>query len=83
VTSFFAGATAVTALTIGLYFLRFWRTTRDRFFIMFAIAFWVFAVDRTLLAALDKASDYTTAVFALRLLGFVLIIAAIVLKNRE
>jgi hypothetical protein len=83
VTTFFQGATAVAAAAIGLYFLRFFRATRDPFFVMFAVAFWIFAIDRVLLASIDRASDYTTAVYTFRLSGFLLIIAAIVVKNRQ
>jgi hypothetical protein len=83
VTTFFQGATALAAAAIGLYFLRFFRATRDPFFVMFAVAFWIFAVDRVLLASLDRASDFTTVVYTVRLLAFVLIIAAIVVKNRQ
>jgi hypothetical protein len=83
VTTFFQGATALAAAAIGLYFLRFFRATRDPFFVMFAVAFWIFAVDRVLLASLNRASDFTTVVYTVRLLAFVLIIAAIVVKNRQ
>jgi hypothetical protein len=83
VTTFFQGATALAAAAIGLYFLRFFRATRDPFFVMFAVAFGIFAVDRVLLASLNRASDFTTVVYTVRLLAFVLIIAAIVVKNRQ
>jgi hypothetical protein len=37
--SFLWGASAAASWAIGLFFLRFWRDTRDRFFAMFATAF--------------------------------------------
>ena len=35
------GAIAVTSLVIALFFLRFWKETGDRFFLFFAISFFV------------------------------------------
>lgn len=32
-TAVFAGAVAMASLTIALFFLRFWKTTHDRFFL--------------------------------------------------
>jgi hypothetical protein len=58
---FLAGGNAVAALAIALFFLRFWRDTCDRLFIMFAIAFAVFAVNNVLLSTLGEHSDARTA----------------------
>lgn len=33
------GAIALASLLVGLFFFRFWRQTRDRFFLYFALAF--------------------------------------------
>lgn len=80
---FLNGGTAAACLVIGLYFLRFWRRTGDRFFIVFALAFWAFAVNRVALVAIgDENEAARTLVYALRLAAFVLIVAAIVDKNR-
>ena len=35
-----SGALVMACLVIGLCFLRFWKTSRDRFFLYFALAFW-------------------------------------------
>lgn len=66
----------------GLFFLRFWRDTRDRLFGIFAGAFWLLAVQRALLASIDPSPGETVWLYGLRLLAFVLILAAIVDKNR-
>lgn len=78
-----AGATAVACLAIGLFFLRFWRDSRDRLLLAFAIAFWTFAANRMVLAALDRDHEARVAVYSLRALAFLVIIAAVVDRNRR
>lgn len=80
---FLSGATAMACLGVGLYFVRFWRQTGDRFFAIFALAFWVFAANRVALLLVDDESESVrTGIYVIRLLAFVLIIAAILDKNR-
>ena len=76
------GALAAVAAIIGLFFIRFWRLTRDRFFVFFAAAFWIMAANWSAIAWL--ATDETRHYFYLvRLVAFVLILVAIVDKNRH
>ena len=35
------GAISMASLTIALFFLRFWRNTGDRFFLWFALSFFI------------------------------------------
>jgi uncharacterized membrane protein HdeD (DUF308 family) len=77
------GAIAMAGAVAGLFFLRFWRDTRDRFFLFFAVAFFIDAINRVVLA-LDKYSEETEPFFYLvRLLSFVIILAGIADKNRK
>ena len=76
------GASALAALVAGLFFLRFWRDTRDRFFALFAVAFWVLAADWTALAIFNPPSETRHLFYLGRMVAFLLIIAAIVDKNR-
>jgi amino acid transporter len=69
-------------LVAGLFFLRFWRETRDRLFGIFAGAFWLLGVQRALLAIVETSAAGTVWVYGLRLLAFVLILVAIIDKNR-
>lgn len=48
------GAISMASLVAGLFFLRFWRDTGDRFFLFFAVAFLVEGVNR---AALGLSGD--------------------------
>lgn len=82
-TDLLAGGTAVACLAIGLFFLRFWRDSRDRLFLAFAVAFWSFALNRLVLAALDRDHEARVLVYSLRAAAFVVVIAAIVDRNRR
>jgi len=79
---FLNGGTAVGSLVVALFFLRFWRETGDRFFALFALAFTTFAANRTLLAVLEDEGEGATGVYVVRLLAFLIILGAIVDKNR-
>ena len=50
-----AGALAMGFGIAGLFFLRFWRKTRDRLFALFALSFFVMALNRVMLALLAAA----------------------------
>lgn len=78
--TFLAGAATIAAAAISLFFLRFWRDTRDRLFLLFAIAFAIFAVNRLALTIVDQEGE--TLLYAARAGAFGLIIAAVADKNR-
>ena len=80
-TDFLDGATMLASLGVAVFFLKYWRSTGDRLFAVFAAAFAVFAVNRVLLVALDETSEYRTGVYAMRAVAFTLIAVAIVDKN--
>jgi hypothetical protein len=67
----------------GLFFLRFWSVSRDRLFAMFAVAFWILGIQRLLLAVTRNIFEDQAVFYSLRLLAFVIIIVAIVDKNRR
>jgi hypothetical protein len=77
-----SGAIVTGYLVGGLFFLRFWRSSADRLFVIFAIAFWILAAQRLLLALLAWEADAHVYLYLIRLLAFVLIIIAILDKNR-
>lgn len=80
---FMWGAIAMACFAIGLVFLRYWKVSRDRFFLWFAAAFWTFMIGWVLRFAVPQVTDHTHFLYLPRLLGFVLILIAIVLKNRR
>jgi amino acid transporter len=83
--SLVSGAMVMGYLVAGLFFLRFWRDTRDRLFAIFAGAFWLLALQRALLTVSARADGGEGSVwlYGLRLLAFLLILAAIIDKNRS
>lgn len=78
--AFLGGLNTMGFALAGLYFLRFWRQTRDSLFIWFAAAFWLFAVNHARDAFLSFNPDSVIA-YVPRLIGFALIIIAILSKN--
>ncbi|HSU16691.1 DUF5985 family protein [Longimicrobium sp.] len=79
-----SGAMVMAYLAAGLFFLRFWRDTRDRLFAIFAGAFWLLAVQRAALTiAVHEGDTGSVWIYALRLVAFLLILFAIIDKNRE
>jgi uncharacterized membrane protein YcjF (UPF0283 family) len=79
--SFVLGAVATLAAVAGLFFLRFWRRTADRLFLIFACAFFLMGANWTMLA-FTVQDEVRTLLYVLRLLAFLLILAAIIDKNR-
>jgi predicted permease len=76
------GAIAAGSAVIALFFVRFWRQTRDSFFLLFAAAFALEAVNRIALALLPYASENEPLFYLVRLLAYGLILVAIWRKNR-
>ena len=81
-TLFISGLLVAGYAVSALFFLRFWRQSRDRLFLLFAAAFGLLTVQRAALAAWERGPSDTTWLYGLRLLAFLLILAAIVDKNR-
>lgn len=79
---FLAGASGLATLLVALFFLRFYSDTGDRLFLLFAIAFGVFAVNRVILTVLDDDDEGRTIVYLVRAAAFALIALAILDKNR-
>ncbi len=78
-----AGAIAMASLIASLFFLRFWRSTKDRFFLFFALSFLLEAVGRTLLGLNWPHSEDAPGYYLIRLLAYALILFAILDKNRR
>ena len=78
---FLGGSVTLGYVIAGVFFLRFWRRTRDRLFLAFAVAFGLFAVNQALVHLLYVVSEPWHAVYLLRVVGFLVILAAILDKN--
>jgi len=77
-----SGALVMGYLVASLFFLRFWKESRDRLFMAFSFAFTLLAVQRLALSLAPDANDAPLVFYGLRLLAFVVILGAIVDKNR-
>jgi hypothetical protein len=80
---FLWGAIAMACAVAGLFFFRFWRTTKDRLFVFFALAFWTLGLSWCSLALAHPSTETEHYQYAVRLIGFVLLIIGIVAKNRD
>lgn len=80
---FLAGAATVSLLVIAMFFLRFWKKTHDRLFLFFAGSFGFLMIERIVRACMRVETEWAPYVYTLRLIAFVLIIVAIVDKNRR
>lgn len=68
---------------IAVFFFRFYRDTRDRFFVLFGMALSVFSLQYYALAFYEVPDESRHWVYLMRLLAFALIVAAVVDKNRQ
>lgn len=80
---FISGAVSMGLLVISLFFLRFWKDTRDRLFLFFAAAFLLLLLERVFRATFDIQTEWSPAVYLIRLMAFMMIIVAIYNKNRR
>jgi hypothetical protein len=79
--AFAGGALALGFLAVGLFFLKFWRRTRDGLFLAFALAFALLAANQAVPVLAGVPNENQGYVYLLRLAAFVLIIAAVLRKN--
>lgn len=79
--AFLSGAVTLGYLVASLFFVRFWRKTSDRFFLAFAAAFFLMALNQALAQWIGAADERVGYTYLLRVLAFVLILVAIVDKN--
>ena len=80
--TFLTGAICLACFVVALFFLRFWRSTRDRFFVYFALSFALEGLSRGAAACL-QLGDSNPAFYGMRVIAYGLIIVAIWQKNRR
>jgi Family of unknown function (DUF5985) len=79
--AFLLGVIAASSLTAGVFFLKFWKKTRDSFFLAFGLAFVVEGLNRCAVLFLKNANEGNPYIYTVRLLAFLLILGAILHKN--
>lgn len=83
INAFLSGGVAVACGMIGLCFVRYWRRSRIRLFLLFAIAFYLLAIERVVLVLVNPDNEFAPYIYMIRLAAFVVIIAAIADQNRK
>ncbi len=77
------GALVACCWVAGLFFFRFFRSTGDRLFLLFAASFWIFSLNWLGVALLGGPPESRHLIYLLRLVAFGLILLGIWDKNRR
>lgn len=80
INAWLSGAIVMGALVIALFFLRYWRHSREKLFVYFSMAFFLEGAHRMLQAW--PTEDLDMPQYLLRLIEYGLILVAIIQKNR-
>jgi hypothetical protein len=79
--AYLGGAITMGYMVGALFFLKFWRSRRERLFAAFAAAFLLMAANQAVPPLFGIPDEALGGVYLLRLAAFVLIILAILRKN--
>lgn len=79
--SFLLGMISAFSFTAAVFFLRFWRDTRDLFFLPFAVFFIVEGVNRIVLLFSSHPNEGSPWIYIMRLIALLLILFGILHKN--
>jgi hypothetical protein len=79
--AFLLGVIVTCSLVASAFFWRFWRQTRDSLFLAFAAAFCIEGLNRLAYLSLDAPNEGSPLIYVVRLVAFLMILAAIVRKN--
>lgn len=80
---FLLGVITTASLIAALFFLRFWRYTRDSLFLAFTLAFTIEGLGTCATLLFRHPNEGSPWIYLVRLLAFLTIIFAIVNKNRR
>jgi len=80
---FLDGAISLGFVAVGLFFLKFWRMTHDTLFGAFALSAMLLAADQLLLSVSSDPEQENAWLYLPRLVAFVVIAVAILIKNLE
>jgi hypothetical protein len=80
---FLLGIIVTTSLIAAMYFLKFWRQTRDVLFLAFGAAFLIEGINRIGFLFVAMPNEGSASIYVVRLLAFLLILGAILYKNRR
>ena len=81
--AFVAGAVTMGFSIAALFFLRFWKRTRDGLFLAFALAFLLLGLNQALVVLGRVPVEDRSPLFLFRLAAFAIIIWAVFQKSRR
>lgn len=88
--AFLSGICMATFATSAVFFLKFWRASRDTFFLLFSIACTLLALERAIVVVLGYVlkwmlpeNESGSWIYIIRLISFLLIFAAVWRKNQD
>ena len=79
--TFLLGAIVMASVTTGLFFLKFWKGTRDRLFLAFALFFIIDGLDRITVLFMPRPNEGSPWIYVIRFFTLLVILAAIIQKN--
>jgi hypothetical protein len=79
---FLLGVIVTCSFIAAGFFARFWLATRDLLFLGFAAAFALEGLNRIAFLFLERPNAGDESIYAIRLVSYLLILAAIAYKNR-
>jgi uncharacterized membrane protein HdeD (DUF308 family) len=79
---FLLGIIVTSSLTAGVFFLKFWRRTRDVLFLAFGAAFLIEGLNRAAFLFVEHPNEGRPVIYVVRLIAYLLILGAILWKNR-
>jgi hypothetical protein len=80
---FLQGGAAVGAWIVAMFLVKFWRESRDRLLLLFSLAFVVLGLNWALVSVFHPGGETRHLYYLLRLVAFLLILGAILDKNRR
>jgi hypothetical protein len=83
VNQFLVGSLALASAMASLFFWHYWKQSQDRLFALFAAAFAAMTINWIGVAMIDPSGEGQPYIYLIRLLAFLLIIVAIIDKNRR
>ncbi len=87
---FLSGICMATFAASGVFFLKFWKASRDPFYLHFSIACWLLAFERVVVVTLSYMLNLMTPedesgswIYIIRLVAFLIIFMAVLKKNQS
>ncbi len=77
------GAISACSFIAALFFLRFWKTTKDKFFLFFALSFLIEGANRVSLVLFFDLREGSPIYYFIRFISYAFIIFAIMEKNKQ